>query len=64
MKLNLYLTLAALVISFSSCISQENPPLIETPDQTKYGTETIVDGIEVPACSSHSFGEVRSANAG
>ena len=48
MKLNLYLTLAALVISFSSCISQENPPLIETPDQTKYGTETIVDGIEVP----------------
>lgn len=48
MKSNLYLTLAVLVISFSSCISQENPPLIETPEQTKYGTETIVDGIEVP----------------
>ena len=48
MKSNLYLTLAVLVISFSSCISQENPPLIETPNQTKYGTETIVDGIEVP----------------
>ena len=48
MKSNLYLTLAVLVISFSSCISQENPPLIETPQQTKYGTETIVDGIEVP----------------
>ena len=48
MKPNLYLTLAVLVISFSSCISQENPPLIETPNQTKYGTETIVDGIEVP----------------
>ena len=48
MKSNLYLTLAILVISFSSCISQENPPLIETPEQTKYGTETIVDGIEVP----------------
>ena len=48
MKSNLYLTLAVLVISFSSCISQENPPLIETPEQTKYGTEIIVDGIEVP----------------
>ena len=48
MKSNLYFTLAVLVISFSSCISQENPPLIETPEQTKYGTETIVDGIEVP----------------
>ena len=48
MKSNLYLTLAILVISFSSCISQENPPLIETPEQTKYGTEIIVDGIEVP----------------
>ena len=48
MKSNLYLTFAVLVISFSSCISQENPPLIETPEQTKYGTETIVDGIEVP----------------
>ena len=48
MKSNLYLTFAVLVISFSSCISQENPPLIETPEQTKYGTEIIVDGIEVP----------------
>ena len=48
MKPNLYLIVASVVISFSSCISQENPPLIETPNQTKYGTETIVDGIEVP----------------
>ena len=32
----------------SSCISQENPPEVEIPDQSKFGTEIIVDGIEIP----------------
>lgn len=36
------------VLFNNSCISQENPPLIETPDQTGYATELIVDGIDIP----------------
>jgi len=36
------------VFYLTSCISQENPPLIETPDQSKFSTLTIVDGIDVP----------------
>ena len=32
----------------SSCISQENPPEVEIPDQSKFETEIIVDGIEIP----------------
>ena len=31
-----------------SCISQENPPEVETPDQSKFTTEIIVDGLEIP----------------
>ena len=31
-----------------SCISQENPPKVETPDQSKFTTESIVDGIDIP----------------
>jgi len=36
------------VFSLTSCISQENPPEVKTPDQTKFTTETVVDGIDIP----------------
>ena len=36
------------ILCLTSCLSQENPPEIQTPDQSKYTTETIVDGIEIP----------------
>jgi glucose/arabinose dehydrogenase len=36
------------VFSLTSCISQENPPEVKTPDQTKFITETVVDGIDIP----------------
>jgi glucose/arabinose dehydrogenase len=36
------------VFSITSCISQENPPEVKTPDQTKFITETVVDGIDIP----------------
>ena len=36
------------IFYLTSCISQENPPEIKTPDQSNYSTETIVDGIDVP----------------
>jgi glucose/arabinose dehydrogenase len=36
------------VFSLTSCISQENPPEVKTPDQTQFITETVVDGIDIP----------------
>lgn len=36
------------VFSLTSCISQENPPEVKTPDQTKFTTETVVGGIDIP----------------
>ena len=46
---NYFLIIISISVLFNnSCISQENPPLIETPDQTKYATELIVDGIDIP----------------
>lgn len=36
------------IFYLTSCISQENPPEIKTPNQSNYSTETIVDGIEIP----------------
>ena len=36
------------ILCMTSCISQENPPKVETPDQSKYTTESIVDGIDIP----------------
>jgi hypothetical protein len=31
------------IFYLTSCISQENPPEIKTPDQSNYSTETIVE---------------------
>ena len=46
---NYFLIIISISVLFNnSCISQENPPLIETPDQTKYATELIVEGIDIP----------------
>ncbi len=46
---NYFLIIISISVLFNnSCISQENPPLIETPDQTGYATELIVDGIDIP----------------
>ena len=46
---NYFLIIISISVLFNnSCISQENPPLIETPDQTRYATELIVDGIDIP----------------
>ena len=46
---NYFLIIISISVLFNnSCISQENPPLIETPDQTRYTTELIVDGIDIP----------------
>ena len=48
MKSYFFLILINSIFYITSCISQENPPLIETPDQSKYTTELIVDGIDIP----------------
>ena len=48
MKSNLIFSFSFIVLCISSCIPQENPPLIETPDQSKFTTELIADGIEIP----------------
>ena len=48
MKKNFFAPLLISILCLTSCISQENPPEIKTPDQSKYTTETIVDGIEIP----------------
>ena len=46
---NYFLIIISISVLFNnSCISQENPPLIETPDQNRYATELIVDGIDIP----------------
>ena len=46
---NKFLSLFTLLLfPVISCISQENPPMIETPDPSKYTTKTIVEGIEIP----------------
>jgi len=46
---NYFLIIISISFLFNnSCRSQENPPLIETPDQTRYATELIVDGIDIP----------------
>ena len=48
MKKKIFAPLLISILCLTSCISQENPPEIQTPDQSKYTTETIVDGIEIP----------------
>ena len=48
MKKNFFAPLLICIFCLTSCISQENPPEIKTPDQSKYTTETVVDGIEIP----------------
>jgi len=48
MKKKISLLLCLGIFYLTSCISQENPPLTETPDQSKYSTVTIVDGIDIP----------------
>ena len=48
MKNYFFLILINSIFYITSCISQENPPMIETPDQSKYTTELIVDGIDIP----------------
>ena len=46
---NYFLIIISISILFNnSCISQENPPMVETPDQSKFSIELIVDGIESP----------------
>ncbi|MGB2165151.1 MAG: PQQ-dependent sugar dehydrogenase, partial [Flavobacteriaceae bacterium] len=36
------------IFSLTSCISQENPPEVKTPDQSEFTTETVVEGIDIP----------------
>ena len=48
MKKNFFAPLLISIFSLTSCISQENPPEIKTPDQSKFTTETIVEGIDIP----------------
>ena len=48
MKKKFLKSLMISVFSITSCISQENPPEVKTPDQTKLSTETVVDGIDIP----------------
>ena len=48
MKSYFFLILTTSIFYVTSCISQENPPIIETPDQSKYATELIIDGIDIP----------------
>ena len=48
MKNYFFLIVSITVLFTNSCISQENPPLVSTPDQSKFSIELIVDGIESP----------------
>jgi len=48
MKNYFFLLISITVLFTNSCISQENPPLVSTPDQSKFSIELIVDGIEQP----------------
>ena len=48
MKKNFFAPLLISIFSLTSCISQENPPEIKSPDQSKFTTETIVEGIDIP----------------
>ena len=48
MKYYLFLIISITVLFTNSCISQENPPLVSTPDQSKFSIKLIVDGIESP----------------
>ena len=48
MTKNFFAPLFIGVFCVISCISQENPPEVKTPDQSKFSTETIVDGLEIP----------------
>ena len=48
MKNYFFLIISITVLFTNSCISQENPPLVSTPDQSKFSTKLIVDGIESP----------------
>ena len=48
MKNYFFLVISTSILFTNSCISQENPPLVSTPDQSKFSTELIVDGIESP----------------
>ena len=48
MKKKKFAPLLISILCLTSCLSQENPTEIHNPDQSKYTTETIVDGIEIP----------------
>ena len=48
MKKNFFTTLLISIFSLTSCISQENPPEVKTPDQSEFTTETVVEGIDIP----------------
>ena len=48
MKNYIFFIITITVFFINSCISQENPPLVSTPDQSKFSTKLIVDGIESP----------------
>ena len=48
MKNYFFLILINSIFYITSCISQENPPIIDIPDQSNYTTELIVDGIDIP----------------
>tara|TARA_B100001057_G_scaffold372227_1_gene376394 strand:- start:971 stop:2092 length:1122 start_codon:yes stop_codon:yes gene_type:complete len=48
MTKNFFAPLLIGIFCVISCISQENPPEVKTPDQSKFTTETIVDGLEIP----------------
>ena len=48
MTKNFFVPLFIGVFFVISCISQENPPEVKTPDQSKFTTETVVDGLEIP----------------
>ena len=48
MKKNFFTTLLLSIFSLTSCISQENPPEVKTPDQSEFTTETVVEGIDIP----------------
>ena len=48
MKKNFFAPLLISIFSLTSCISQENPPEVKTPDQSEFTTETVVEGIDIP----------------
>ena len=48
MKKNFFYPLLISIFSLTSCISQENPPEVKTPDQSEFTTETVVEGIDIP----------------